>query len=247
MLLALQYRMDFFVDVLLEVISTSSAIIPLWVVFADRRAVAGVSFEEALVVAGVFTILQGVVEAAVMPSLASIVEHVRTGTLDFVLLLPADAQLLVSTSRFLPWRFVNVVTGTAIVAVGMTRQHVPLEATRLALAALFFACGVVILYAVLLLAVTASFFAVRVDNLAYLMTSVLDAGRWPVRVFRGALRWIFTFVFPLAVMTSFPAGALLGAATTSTVVTALLLAVAFAAGSRAFFRFALRRYASASS
>ena len=43
------------------------------------------------------------------PSLGNVVEHIRKGTLDFVLLKPADAQFLVSTSRFEFFRFVNVV------------------------------------------------------------------------------------------------------------------------------------------
>lgn len=246
-LLALQYRVDFVVDVLLEVVSAASAVIPLWVVFAHRAVVVGVRFEEALVVAGMFTILLGVVESLVVPSLASVVEHVRTGTLDFVLLRPADAQLLVSASRFFPWRFVNVFTGGAIVVVGMTRLGEPFVVGRVALAVLLFVCGLVILYSLVLAAVTTSFFAGRVDNLAYLVTSVLDAGRWPTAVFRGALRWVFTFVFPVAVMTSFPADAILGRASAFAVGLSLTLAAVSAAGSRLLFRFALRRYASASS
>lgn len=247
LLLALQYRADFAVDVLLEIFSAASAVIPLWVVFARRALIAGVSFDEALIVAGTFTAVLGVVESLIVPSLSSVIEHVRTGTLDFVLLRPADTQLLVSTARFLPWRFVNVFTGMAIVAVGMARAEAPILAGNLATAALLFGCGVVILYAIVLVAVTASFFAGRVDNLAYLVTSVLDAGRWPATVFRGALRWVFTFVFPVVVMTSFPAEALLGRAAPSAIAIAFALAVGFAIGSRVVFRFALRRYTSASS
>ena len=71
--------------------------------------------------------------------------------------------------------------------------------------------------------------------------------RWPSRVFRGALRFVFTFVFPLAVMTSFPAEALLGTLAPARVLLAVALAATFALGSRLAFVAALRRYASASS
>lgn len=246
-LLGLQYRMDFVVDALLEVVSTLTALLPLWVVFAHREQVAGVGFAEALVVAGTFTVLQGFVEALLMPSLGAVIEHVRTGTLDFVLLLPADAQLLVSTSRFQPWRLVNVITGGVLLGVGIHRHGAHVGPGQVALALFLFACGMAILYAIVLLAVTVSFFAVKVDNLAYLVTSVLDAGRWPAQVFRGALRFVFTFVFPLAVMTTFPVQALLARIDARSVVTAVLLAAAFVTASRWIFRFALRRYASASS
>lgn len=247
-LLALQYRMDFLVDGLLELVGACTTIVPLLVVFSNGRStVAGVSWHDALLVAGIFTVVLSLVEGALMPSLIAVIEHVRTGTLDFVLLLPADAQLLVSTSRFQPFRFVNCLTGLGIVGFALSLSAELPSATDFAVAGVVFACGVVVLYSLLLLAVTASFFVVRVDNLAFLATSVLDAGRWPVRMFRSSLRWFFTFVFPLAVMTSYPADALRGRLDGPSIVEALCLASAFAVGSRLFFRFALRRYSSASS
>ena len=51
---------------------------------------------------------------------------------------------------------------------------------------------------------------VRLDNLIYLFNSVFDAARWPASVFRGVWRIVFTFVVPLALMTTYPALALLG-------------------------------------
>ena len=50
----------------------------------------------------------------------------------------------------------------------------------------------------------------RLDNLMYLLGSIFDVARWPVQVFQGAWRFVFTFVIPVAVMTTFPAMALLG-------------------------------------
>jgi ABC-2 type transport system permease protein len=68
----------------------------------------------------------------------------------------------------------------------------------------------VILYSLAILVIAAAFFVVRVDNLIYLFSSVFDAARWPATVFRGFWRVLFTFVIPLALMTTYPAMALLG-------------------------------------
>ena len=97
------------------------ALIPLLVVYGTATAVAGWSFEEALVVMGWFTLMKGVLEGAINPSLASVVEHIRKGTLDFVLLKPADAQFLVSTARFAPWHVVDVGLGLALFGVAFHR------------------------------------------------------------------------------------------------------------------------------
>ena len=51
---------------------------------------------------------------------------------------------------------------------------------------------------------SAAFYVVKIDNLTNLFNSIFDAARWPVQVFRGVLRWIFTFLIPLALMTTLP-------------------------------------------
>ena len=118
---AMQYRLDFLVQGGLALFWTGWSLVPLLVVFGNRPAVAGWSFEEALVVIGWFMVMKGILEGAVNPSLASVVEHIRKGTLDFVLLKPADAQFLVSTQKFAPCRIIDVLAGVAVFAVAFHR------------------------------------------------------------------------------------------------------------------------------
>jgi ABC-2 type transport system permease protein len=118
MLLALQYRADFLLDGFVEVFWMVPAIVPLAVVFRVRPHLGEWSFGEALMVVGWFTFLQGVLEGVINPSLVTVVDHIRKGTLDFVLLKPADAQFLVSTARFQPWQCVNVFTAVGIFVWG---------------------------------------------------------------------------------------------------------------------------------
>ena len=70
--------------------------------------------------------------------------------------------------------------------------------------------AVAVIYSLWILVVSAAFYVVRVDNLSYLLNSILDAARWPSSVFRGTWHVLFTFVIPLALMTTYPAEALLG-------------------------------------
>src|SRR5262249_30667725 len=96
---SMQYRADFVISGLMSLWWMIWTLVPLGVVFAGRGSIAGWSFPEALIVAAWFTILRGVLEASVNPSLVMVSEHIRTGTLDFVLVKPADGQFLVSTAR----------------------------------------------------------------------------------------------------------------------------------------------------
>src|SRR5207237_8223296 len=80
-----------------------------------------------------------------------------------------------------------------------------------------------------------------------LFQSVFDVARWPSTVFRGALAVIFTYLLPLALMTTYPALALLGKLTPATAFGALGGTLAFAAFARLSWRASIGRYPSASS
>ena len=73
------------------------------------------------------------------------------------------------------------------------------------------------------------------DNLVYLLTSVFDAARWPASVFRGAFHILFTFVIPLALMTTYPSLALLGKLSLRTAAGAVAGSFLFAAVARAIW------------
>jgi ABC-2 type transport system permease protein len=194
---------------------------------------------------GWFTFLQGVLEGAINPSLVTVVDHIRKGTLDLLLIKPADAQFLVSTARFQPWRAVNVVTALLVFAWGFRVMGRAPSAGAIALASVAGLSAVAILYALWILTVSAAFYLVRIDNLTQLFNAVFDAARWPVSVFRGFLRSIFTFVVPLALMTTYPAEALLGRLALPTLVASLAAAVFALAVARIVWRASIARYTSA--
>jgi ABC-2 type transport system permease protein len=247
MLLALQYRAEFLIDGLLTVFWTLTALIPLWVVFHDRPSVAGWSYPEALLVVAWFTMLQALLEGAVNPSLSTVVEHIRKGTLDFVLLKPVDAQFLVSTSRFLVWKGVHVLTAIGIATWAFhLLGHGP-SAMQVLLALLLWCAAVAVVYSLWILVVSAAFFVVRIDNLNHFLSAVMDAARWPIGVFQGFVRFVFTFVLPLALMTTYPAQALLGTLGPGPLYASLAGGALFAWLARTLWKKALLHYTSASS
>jgi ABC-2 type transport system permease protein len=247
MLVALQYRADFIMDGAMEILWTSTALAPILVVFGLHRAVAGWSFGEVLVVVGFFTLLQAAMEGVLNPSFVAVVEHVRRGTMDHVLMKPADAQFLMSTARFHPWRTVNLFTATAMFVVAFRELGHPPRFGAVAAAGMLFAGAAVMLHALWTLAMCTVFYAVRTDNLTDVFSAVFDAARWPSSVFRGAVRVVLTFVIPLGLMTTVPARALLGALDPESAAVSLAEAALLAVVARLAWVRALARYTSASS
>jgi len=247
LLLAVQYRYDFLIEGGISVFWTVTALVPLVVVFQRGASIAGWTFGEALLVTGWFTLLQGALEGAINPSLVTVVDHIRKGTLDFVLLKPADAQFLVSTARFLPWRATNLLTGTGLIVYGSIEIGRAPSVLGVLSATGLFASSLLILYSLWILTVSAAFYVVRIDNLTYLFSSIFDAARWPASIFRGVLAFLFTFVIPLALMTTYPAQALLGKLSLAGFGLAVGWSLVFAVIARAIWLRSIGRYTSASS
>ena len=211
---------------------------------------AGWSFEEALVVMGWFTLMKGVLEGAVNPSLASVVEHIRKGTLDFVLLKPADAQFLVSTARFVPWRVVDVAgrAGHLRLAFHRIGRWPRGRGAWRRRCWRSLACAVAVLYSLWILVISAAFFVVKIDNLSFLFLSIFDAARWPVDGLPrlpGACSSPSSSPWPCS--PPIPALALLGRIRPAAVMAAVAGSLAFVASARVVWLRAIARYTSASS
>ncbi|HEY6879907.1 MAG TPA: ABC-2 family transporter protein [Polyangiales bacterium] len=244
-LLSLQYRIDFAFQALMALFWTATALLPLYVLFSMRDGVAGWTAYEALMVAGFFVALKGVLQGAIQPSLTSVVEHIRKGTLDFLLLKPADAQFLLSTNRLDLAHATDVLAGLGIVGWSLAKSEHHASFLAFALALLILLCAVAILYSIWILVVSLAFKVVKIDNLSYLIVSTFDAARWPSSVFRGALSIVFTFVIPLALMTTYPALALLGKLTPFQLFTSLAVATGFLSASRWVWLRSVRSYTGA--
>jgi ABC-2 type transport system permease protein len=108
------------------------------------------------------------------------------------------------------------------------------------------ACGALIVYSFCLLLATLAFWFVRVENLLQIFWSMYTAGRWPVGIYPGWLKWILTVIVPVAFAVTVPAEALAGRLHANTLAGAVALAAALLAFSRWFWVQGLKHYSGAS-
>ena len=244
---AMAYRADFLLEGVMAIAWMGLTLLPLFVLYDGRRSVAGWDRSSALIVIAYFMGLRGILEGIVSPSLVDLVEKIRSGAFDYVLLKPVDAQAIVSASRFEPWKIFDLVGGVGLACYAFyLRGEVPAP-QHVALGIVLFACGALAMYSLWIVCAAASFWVVRLDNLTYLLGAIFDTARWPVHVFRGLWNFVFTFIIPVALMTTYPAMALLGRLDTRTTLAVIGGCLALLVLSRLVWRSAIRNYTSASS
>jgi ABC-2 type transport system permease protein len=150
-------------------------------------------------------------------------------------------------AAFEPWALLQVLSGVGLAVVATVELQLHPGLTELATLALMLGCGIVAFYAIGILMLAAGFWALALENLTYVMETLLEFAHWPVSVFRGPLKLMFTFVVPFAVMTSYPAQSLMAGVGSSERIGALVTALALAGVARVAWTRALRGYTSASS
>jgi ABC-2 type transport system permease protein len=241
------YRANFVIEGVMSAAWMVLTLLPLIVLYTERPSVNGWDVSAALIVMAYFTGLRAVLEGIVSPSLVELVEHIRNGSFDYVLLKPIDAQVLVSASRYEPWKAFDLLGAIAMVIYAFHKRGVAPTPGAIVLGSVLFVAGAAAMYALWIVCAAASFWVGRLDNLMYLLGAIFDTGRWPVYVLPGLWRLIFTFVIPIAVMTTFPAMALLGTLDAEHAIGTIVGAIAMLVISRLVWRSAIRSYTSASS
>jgi ABC-2 type transport system permease protein len=242
----LQYRVNFFVQILQSLIQVGTALVLLKLVYSHTTELNGWSQSELLSLIGVQVLLGGIIHAFIQPNMLRLMEDVQQGTLDFALTKPEDSQLLISVRMVRMWQVVEIVSGMILIGFGLggVEESIGfLDAVAFGIAILI---GGVLVYCFWLVMTTGAFWIVRMENVLELFEGIYQTGRWPVTVYPGWLRYSVTFLVPIGFAVTVPAEALTSRLHWPTLVLAIVFGCVLFAFTRWFWRFGLRHYSGAS-
>lgn len=243
----LEYRVNFLINACMSLFWLGWGVISATIFFQYRDRIGDWTYDQVLLVLGLFSFFTGVIEAFFRPNVTAIIEEIRDGTFDFVLVKPINAQFYSSLHSIVLWRLVDIAAGLLVIVFALHRMNVSPTPNQILTFAFMLAMATVIVYSIWLMMVTLAFWFIKVDNLAELFSAFYEAGRFPISVYGTWIRVFLTFVVPIAFITTFPASALIGKLGPVEVVSGMVLAAIFFVFSSRFWNFAIRSYSSASS
>ena len=242
----LQYRVNFFVQLLQSLIQVGTALVMLALVYSHTNALNGWTQPELLSLIGVQVLLGGFIHTFIQPNMQQLMQDVQQGTLDYALTKPEDAQLLISVRMVRIWQVVEIISGLILLSFGLAGVQNSIDALDAIAFGIALLIGGVLVYCFWLVMTTGAFWVVRMENVLELFEGIYQTGRWPVTVYPGWLRYSVTFLVPIGFAVTVPAQAMTDRLQWHTVVIALGFAAALAAFTRWFWRFGLKRYSGAS-
>jgi ABC-2 type transport system permease protein len=242
----LAYRINFFIQLFQSVLELTTAVAGLAVIFSHTSTLGGWRSDEVLALVGIYILVGGIIGFVIQPGMEQLIASVRNGTLDFTLTKPEDAQLLVSIQQVEIWKLIDIILGFAVLVTALVRLGEKVGIQHAVEFIVMLLAGSVIIYGFWLILATLAFWFVRVENILMIFQSMYEAGRWPVSLYPGWLRFALTFIVPVAFATTVPAEALTGRLNEVTLAGAIVMAVVLSVISRVFWRRGLRHYAGTS-
>lgn len=242
----LQYRVNFFVQLLKSLIQVGTALVMLALVYSHTTELNGWTQPELLSLIGVQVLLGGVIHTFIQPNMQQLMTDVQQGTLDYALTKPEDSQLLISVRQIWIWQVVEIISGVILLFVGLSRVESSIGFLDAAAFGIAILVGGVLVYCFWLILTTGAFWVVRMENVLELFEGIYQTGRWPVTVYPGWLRYSVTFLVPVGFAVTVPAEALTSRLHWPTLLLAIGFGGALFAFTRWFWRFGLRHYSGAS-
>jgi ABC-2 type transport system permease protein len=240
------YRVNFFVQLFQSLLQLGTTLAGLGVIFSYTNSLSGWSPDEMLALVGVYFLIGGLISLVIQPGMSALIDSVRDGTLDFTLTKPEDAQLLVSIQRVAFFSLIDLLLGLGVLITALVRLGERIGGGQATAFAGMLLAGGVIVYSFWLFLASLSFWFVRVENLLEIFQSMYEAGRWPISLYPGWLRYGLTFIVPVAFATTIPAEALSGRLSTQTLLGAFGLAVIMFLLACLIWKLGLRHYSGAS-
>jgi ABC-2 type transport system permease protein len=193
-------------------------------------------------------VIQQTFQAFFLINCTNLSELVRTGKLDFLLLLPVNTRFLVSLRQVDLGAFINAAFGAAVMAYAARQLHLVLTPVHVLGFMVLGGAGILIHYSLMFLLATISFWTVRAQGIVWGYYNLFNIARLPDEAFHGVFRAIFTFAIPMLLVSNVPVRLLADKlASPGPLLLLLLMSGVCLAVSEFGWRASIRHYTSASS
>lgn len=242
------FKSNFILWIVVELLWFALQLSFVAVIYQHTDRIVSWSKWQVVLLIGASHFIQQVFGAFFLVNCANLSELVRTGKLDFMLMLPVNTRFMVSLRQVDLGGFVNAATGIGVMIYAACQMHLMPTSLEVLGFGMLCASGILIHYSLMLLMASVCFWTVRAQGFVWGYYNLFNVARLPDEAFRGLFKAVFTFVLPMLLVANVPAKLLaqrLGSPWEMVLLVVMSL-VCFVI-SEAWWRFALRHYTSASS
>ena len=244
----MSFKSNFILWIFVEMLWFALQLCFVGVIYLHTDHIGDWSKWQVVMLMGASHFIQQIFQAFFLVNCVNLSELVRTGKLDFLLLLPVNTRFIISLRQVDLGGFVNAGSAVAVMVYAAKQLHLVPNFTQVFGFLLLTFAGILIHYSLMFLLSTVSFWTVRAQGVVWGYYNLFNIARLPDSAFSGFFKMFFKFAIPMLLVANVPAK-LLTQKLQSPWEMALLVAMAAICFmvSETGWRFAMRHYTSASS
>ncbi len=239
------YRSDFFIKLCSTLLADITMPLTTAFIYNATSGIPGWSFDELLLFQGTLIIVFGLVRMFTNNFTWWVLDAVNFGTFDQYLLKPYSAMLYIMALTVDHYGVGEVLAGMLIVGYSMAKLQIAVISLPFFLYVLLIIAGFLVLTSSLIIIASMAFIAVKSEALIYLHNKITDFARYPMNVYGAGVRFVITFLIPIAVSSFFPAEVLLRGFSAKTLAVAFIPAAVFLLCALLLWSVAMKKYTSA--
>lgn len=243
----MSFKGNFILWIIVELLWFGLQLCFVSVVFSQTQTIGSWSMWQVVLLTGASNFIQQIYQALFLVNCTNLSELVRTGKMDFLLLLPVNTRFVVSTRQVDIPSFANAAFAACVMI--FAAHHLHLRPTLMEVFGFAALCvvGLLVHYSLMFMLASVSFWTVRAQGIVWGYFNLFNIARMPDEAFHGAFKAVFTFALPVLLVSNVPVRVLADKLSSPLSCLILLgLGIVWAVISHWFWRLSLRHYTSAS-
>lgn len=242
------FKANFLLWIIVELLWFGLQLCFIGVVYLHTNRIGTWTEWQVVMLIGASHFIQQIFQAFFLINCTNLSELIRTGKLDFLLLLPVNTRFVISLRQVDLGAFVNAASALGVMVFAAHQMHLaPAPLQVLGFLTLCVA-GILIHYSLMFLLASISFWTVRAQGIVWGYYNLFQIARMPDEAFHGLFKAIFTFAIPMLLVSNVPVRVLVNKLSSPFPLLLLLgMSLACFAVSEWGWRASVRRYTSASS
>jgi ABC-2 type transport system permease protein len=241
-----EYRANFLARIFGDVFWYLAQIVMFETLYLHTHKIGSWDVHQTRVFLGLLFVADAIYMVIFSDNLDRLTERVRKGEMDLLLAKPVDSQFMLSCQRVNTALLGNLLIASSWLVYSIVRLP-GLDPLKLFWLILLIPTGVISLYAVRFMFGATAVIFTKSENLQYMWYQVYKLGMRPDNIYFPWLKFLILTLFPVGIVASVPARAVLDPANYWLFAWAVLWTAVILWLSHKFWHFCLKHYSSASS
>ena len=144
--MALAYRADSVINILLNIMWLGWELLSLNIIFSNTTLLGGWGLGELIALLGVFRLVNTMMIALIWPNTEKFNASIRDGSMDYTILQPVNSLFLVTFSRITVWRIWELALAFVLIVIGINMTGDTITTLHILTFILLAISGMIVIY-----------------------------------------------------------------------------------------------------